>query len=486
MAVPLVAVAAAGAAPTYEPEYATVPCDGVVPTDPRVECGVLTVPEDRAHPKRGDVRLAVAIIRSAVPDPLPDPIVYFSGGPGESARNQTERFLGLDFGGRRDVILFDQRGTGVSTPSLDCPEAVAPTWEGLAAPAPARVERALHRKALARCRARLVATGIDLDDFDTPATVADAEDLRRALGIEQWNLFGRSYGTTVALEVLRRDPEGVRSAVLDSVFPTDVASDAASLVRSARRALEQLFAGCEASPACSAAYPSFRTDVDALVEEWNDEPFETDVADPQTGENRHLVITGDDVTAGLWSALYDDALIPLIPSLVGPLRERGDAAASVVQQLASSGTDTLRTFAEAVTPAVDCADRQRLVGAPAEQVADRNPDLATLLALGDANRACDVVDVESVPPAFNRPVRSDLPVLILGDDYDPVTPPADGIRAARTLPRSTTVATHGLGHTPALTNPCTLGILEAFLATPNEPPDTTCTDEMEGPIWVLP
>src|SRR5215204_7502478 len=87
----------------YTPKFEPGSCDGVAPVDPRVECGVLTVPVDRDHPKRGDVTLPVATIRSAAPDPLPDPIIFFAGGPGQPGRRLiARRFLDLDLGGRRD------------------------------------------------------------------------------------------------------------------------------------------------------------------------------------------------------------------------------------------------------------------------------------------------------------------------------------------------------------------------------------------------
>ena len=95
-------------------------------------------------------------------------------------------------------------------------------WEQLAAPAPQTDERAIATAAHTACRARLVEDGVELDAYDTPATVLDVEDLRTALGIDEWNLFGVSYGTTVALEVVRQHPESVRSVVLDSAYPTDV------------------------------------------------------------------------------------------------------------------------------------------------------------------------------------------------------------------------------------------------------------------------
>jgi pimeloyl-ACP methyl ester carboxylesterase len=466
--------------PGYEPKFEATACDGVVPADPRVECGVLTVPVDRDHPQRGDVTLPVATIRSAAPDRLPDPIIWFAGGPGGPGRLIARRIMDLNLGGRRDVIVFDQRGTGQSTPSLDCPEQLEVVWQTFGAARDPQVEADGFREALATCRKRLVSSGVDLDGYDTPTTTDDVADLRTALGIDRWNLWGASYGTTVALEMLRRHPEGVRSAVIDSVYPTDAAIDASQHLKAAKRALGQLFSGCASDPKCSAAYPTLEEDFDALVAEWNAQPFAATTTDP-AGQPRQLVITGDDLVAGTWNAMYNNNLIPLLPSLVGQLRARGDAAGTVIPQLVAAGVTQLTQGAEAVGTAVDCADRQRLSGPKQDKVIADNPHFAGLLSL--RKTACDVIRVKSVPAAFNKPVHSRVPVLVYGDEYDPVAPPANGRRAARTLSRSTFVATHGFGHGVALKHECTLGIFHAFLAEPTAPVDITCAKEMPGPAW---
>jgi pimeloyl-ACP methyl ester carboxylesterase len=468
--------------PRYEPKFEATTCDGVAPVDPRVECGVLTVPVDRDHPRRGDVTLPVATIRSAAPDPLPDPIIYFAGGPGGPGRLIARRIMDLNLGGRRDVIVFDQRGTGQSTPSLDCPEQSEVVWQTFGAARDPQAEADGFREALATCRKQLVSSGVDLDAYDTPTTTDDVADLRTALGINRWNLWGISYGTEVALEMLRRHPEGVRSAVIDSVVPTDEPADASEHLKVAKRVLAQLFTGCASDPKCSAAYPTLKDDFDALVAEWNAQPFEATATDP-TGQPRQLAITGDDLVAGVWNAMYNNNVIPLLPSLVGQLRARGDAAGTVVTQLVTAGVTQLTQGAEAMGNAVECADRQRLGGPKQDEVIADNPRFAGLISLRTSGQACDVIRVKSLPAAFNKPVRSDLPVLVYGDEYDPVTPPANSRRAARTLRRSTFVPTHGLGHGAVLKNECTLGIFGAFLTDPAAPVDTTCAKEMFGPAW---
>lgn len=454
-----------------EPAFVPAPCDGSLAGDPRIECGTVARPDG--------IVLAVAVLRSADPDPLPDPIVYFSGGPGFPGRTIIPAFRDRDLGGRRDVVVFDQRGTGASTPSLDCPELVEPFHRALESAADALSEGDVIAGAALACRDRLVAEGVDLDAFDTPTTAADADAVRRALGIEEWNLFGVSCGTTVALEVARTYPETVRSVVLDSVYPPDVGIGAEVRVAAAQRALETLVAGCEAHPGCAGAYPTLRADVDALVAEWDAEPFATTV------DGRSYLLTGSDLVAGLWNAMYDSALIPVLPSLVAPLRAREGVADAVVAQLARDGIAKLTGAAEGVAVGVDCADRQRLGGMTEVEAVSLDPRFESLLALGSTRR-CELWDVESVDAAFNDPVVSDLPALVLGNEYDPVTPPADSERAARGFANGTFVLLPGLGHGAVLAHACPLGLFRAFLDNPAAPLDLSCVAAMGPPAWVTP
>lgn len=473
-------------APEYEPVFDEAVCVDEVDPSPRVDCGWLTVPEDRANPDAASVRLPVAIIRSIDPEPALDPIVYFSGGPGFPGIDIAEAFISRDLGGPRDIILFDQRGTGRAEPSLDCPAFTDIAWATLGAATPREIEAQRSLDTYDDCRRQLEADGVDLDSYDTSATAADVADLRIALGIDEWNIFGISYGTAVALTVLREHPEGVRSAVIDSVYPTTVGNSGTKLAASALRVLDVFFGGCAKDPGCSAAYPTLREDVAALAAEWNETPFEADITDPD-GQPRQLAITGDDTIAGLWNALYDTSLIGLLPSLIAPLRERGPAAEAIVEQLAVQGVDQLAGAAEAQTIAVDCADRQRidtLSGVP--DVLAEHPELASLLFLAPTRDACERYGVESAPASFNEPVTSDIPTLVFADEYDPITPPEDSRAAADALGNATFFLFPGLGHGATLSHDCPESIFRAFVADPTAAPDGSCIAAMSPPEWVLP
>ncbi len=189
--------------------------------DNKTDCGYLFVPEDRTQPNSPLVQLAVAIVRSSSPNPAPDPVVFLQGGPGA---HSLDMLAGLntiynnspfyDILSQRDLILFDQRGVGYSLPSLNCPEVDDQTYQDLSLNL-SREEAQLHSvHSYQACHDRLVQDGKNLEAFTSAASAADVNDLLLALEYEKWNLLGVSYGTRLALTVMRDFPEGVRSVIL--------------------------------------------------------------------------------------------------------------------------------------------------------------------------------------------------------------------------------------------------------------------------------
>jgi pimeloyl-ACP methyl ester carboxylesterase len=457
------------------------PCNDEVPADPRVECGVLTVAVDRSQPDGAKAELPVAIVHPAPGvQKQPDPVIYFSGGPGDPGLTIAGGFLNRGWVTDRDVILFDQRGTGRAKPNLDCPDVYDHAFTALGAAAAPASEADAANAILERCRSSFVAQGVDLSKFSTPITADDVADLKLALGIDTWNIFGVSYGTAVALAVLRQHPEGVRSAVIDSVVPTDAPGDAQQRADVVHRALDTLAAGCAADPGCRRDVPDLSAELAHLMDDWNTTPFEADVQD-RTGATRHLVLTGYDAVAGIWNAMYDTTLIPLLPMVIHRLPARDAFASTVAQQLAGDGLQQLTSAAEGDTLSVACADKQRLERSPEADVMARDPMMTSFFTLSPER--CDLWDVPSVDASFNEPVHSDVPTLVLADEYDPITPPAGSQHVADGLTHATFVQFPGLGHGAVFSGaPCPVNVFQSFLADPSAP-FPTCVGTMGPPKW---
>lgn len=313
---PMTPPAAPVAAQTdYTPELYWDTCLWPVPAGEIVgetmHCGYLQVPQDRTNPDGPWIELALVVLEATGPDPAPDPLLYLEGGPGGSAIAGLDLWPESPFRQRRDIILLDQRGTGYSYPRLYCYELDEVNYEAdvsedelLAAEADAR----------AACLARLKdELAVDLPAYNSAASAADIADLRAALGVAEWNLLGISYGTRLALTVMRDYPAGVRSVILDSTYPPQVDAweeDAPNAYRSFR----VLFDDCAADAACRAAYPDLERRFLALVERWN--------ADPVVIPDLDETYAGDDLVEFMFTLFYETVVIPYLPLLIDEL-DRG-------------------------------------------------------------------------------------------------------------------------------------------------------------------
>jgi pimeloyl-ACP methyl ester carboxylesterase len=173
-----------------------------------IVCGRLIVPENRARPSSPTISLQVAIVLSPASEPAA-PIVYLEGGPGGSAVvNVPDVWTRSALRRHTDLLIVDQRGTGYSTPSLDCPEFLDDEADD-----PVRA-----------CRDRLTAAGVDLGAYQSRESARDVADLLAVLNIEKATLFGVSYGTRLALTIMRDHPKRIVSAILDGVYPPHVNS----------------------------------------------------------------------------------------------------------------------------------------------------------------------------------------------------------------------------------------------------------------------
>ncbi|MGH9837362.1 MAG: alpha/beta fold hydrolase [Blastocatellia bacterium] len=184
------------------------------------ELGKLLVPENRRNAQSRLIEMAFVRLKSTAQMPGA-PIIYLEGGPGNSGIAAAKGpalplFLALREVG--DVILLDQRGTGMSKPSPICLR----TWDWpLDQPAsPPEMLRVALERAKA-CAEDLQKQGFDLSGYNTEESADDIEALRQALRAEKVKLWGISYGTHLALAVIRRHERSVERAVLAGVSGPD-------------------------------------------------------------------------------------------------------------------------------------------------------------------------------------------------------------------------------------------------------------------------
>lgn len=466
--------------PTFVEGACPMPLDDV---DVEVTCGTVDVPENRLDPESATITLAVARLHARTEAPEPDPVVQLQGGPGFPSLEDVATYAEASLLDERDYVLWDQRGLGFSTPNLDCPEVNVAIWQTFETADEATEEQAVIEEAGRSCRKRLVDDGVDLAGYTTTQNAADLADLRVALDVDEWNLRAISYGSALAIETVRNHPEGLRSVLLDSVVPPDAAFGGVDRGRSAVAALEELYAACADDEACATTYGPLEdlfTEAAAVLDE---EPYRTTVEDPATGEDHEVQITGQDLWAGLFNALYDETLIPVLPS-VGKAIVDGNVA--VIDPVAQDGIPFAAGQAEAMTLSVDCADRQDLMdAAEVEPFLAEHPELATLVRLTLPEETCPEWDVPSAPAPFGELLGEDteVPILVMAGRFDPITPVAGTRRVAEAL-GTDLLLFPAAGHGAVTSGDCPRTIWFAFLDDPAQAPDTACMDELGPPDFL--
>lgn len=211
------AALAAPAGLTYEPYVFKLRDKSDFPT----EKGTFWVPEDRNDPASRKIPIRFLRFKSTNPNPG-SPIVYLAGGPGGSATGTAQGprqpvFLALR--AVADVIVFDQRGTGLSNSIEPCTDGVAYDLAGTVLTEKAYTDA--YRAALAHCLPRWRAQGVAIGGYTTAQSAEDIEDLRRHLGVRKLNLWGISYGTHLAFAFMRAHPGSVDRVALASLEGLD-------------------------------------------------------------------------------------------------------------------------------------------------------------------------------------------------------------------------------------------------------------------------
>jgi pimeloyl-ACP methyl ester carboxylesterase len=415
----------------------------------------------------------VAIFRNRSGLPVPDPVVHLAGGPGSSSLQVASYMFGQGLDAileKRDFILFDQRGTGYSQPRLDCAERTSLTGVLLERGLTAEGSDQIILDAFRRCRDRLAGQGIDLSAYHSAASAADLNDLRLALGYERLNLYAVSYGTRLALTLMRDHPEAVRSAVLDSVYPLQVNLYTA-LAPNAEHAFDVFFTRCAGDSTCNSSYPDLRTYFYQLVDQLNLSPIF--VSFYAGGREQTVQVNGSLLIDVLFVGLYNPAVTASMPKMLYDIPQ-GDY--DILRDRLGLYFDT--SGALGMQMSVQCAEEfpfntaeeaYALAQGVQSQIAAFYPaSVQPLFAI------CKEWPVIPPDPRENLPVSSDIPALILAGDHDPITPPHWGRMVAQDLTHAYYHEFPGHGHWVTRSSRCALSMALAFWNDPSRNSGNTC------------
>ncbi len=436
-------------------------------------CGYVSLPQDYADPAGGRIEIYYTQIHSR--GDMPDPLVYLVGGPGSSGTQllpvSYDKYLHA-FAAERDIIIIDQRGTGFSNPPLYCREALVRLGDILESSHQEHAELLLE--ILGDCQRRLAKQGVQFDTFHSANNARDVVNVLLALGYERWNLVGVSYGTRLALAMMRDYPQFLRSVILDSVYPpqADIYMDA---YYHGERALDLLFEACRAAPNCNARYPNLRKVFYHLYAELNDMPM---LAEYQPPDSRRLTIeiSGYRLYDWVFSWLYEVDAIRLIPKLVFEL---ADGRTRSIAPMGALFEQSLVSLSLGMHYSVQCQEEYGSAQRDYAGLVATHPHLRGFLAYPVEGQAtltqlCELWSVTQQPDDVNQAVHSDVPALLLSGNYDPITPPAYAEIAAGTLSSAYSYVLPHVAHAVLRSDDCAVDIAVAFISQPLVEPDSRC------------
>jgi pimeloyl-ACP methyl ester carboxylesterase len=401
------------------------------------ERGRLLVPENRKNRKSKLIELAFVRLKSTSGKPGP-PVFYLEGGPGGSgtaaARGPAMPLLAAlrEVG---DVILVDQRGTGLSKPEMICNE----SWDlPLDQPGDPKTWLAIAKQKLKRCAENLKAKGIDLTGYNTDESADDLEALRRALGVEKISLWGISYGTHLALTMIRKHERSIDRAILTGVNgPDHLMMKLPNTIDEQIAKIDLLF---KADANINKAIPDFPSLIKSLLAKLEANPITVDFLHPRTRQQVSIALGKWDLQFHTASPVTQTWSIMSLPSFFyrmskgdfTPLAERAlefrkSSVGSVMawMMISSSGVSDERY--DRIMREAKTALLANAINFPYPQIREAlgNPDLG---------------------PRYREPVKSKVPVLFISGTLDGRTPVVNADEVRKGFPNSHHVIVEGASH----------------------------------------
>ncbi|HEX4013547.1 MAG TPA: alpha/beta hydrolase [Candidatus Cybelea sp.] len=478
------------------PSFVSAPCPKMPQAIPELKtarCGRLTVLEDRRSGSKTTIVLSVAIVPARAKKAKADPIVWLAGGPGDDAITEIPMAMPGKLNANRDVIFMSQRGTYSARPKLTCP--VVDRWaeQTLDMPYDAPATGAAYSAATLACRKELAAKTSDLGAYNTLESADDLEDLRVALHVPKWNLYGISYGTDLALTYLREHPAGLRSVAIDGVFPPSLAGGVAAW-KSAGEGINAVFRACSQQAACRKRYGDIGATFLRLVTRYQASPQTVSVAVPGHSGKVKVKISGGMLLQ--WAVSPGTHLAAKVPASFDALAHGNPtpiASTWAAPKLDPNGVGVLGNglfygvscgewVPYETEAAIVAAGRKAFPTLPAS-IWNNGPNLPFM------RQNCRDWDVPPVASKVRDVTASSVPVLVMSAQFDGQTAASFGPYVARTLSRATVVTIPNVAHVAygspsADANKCAYEITLSFFDVLNRA-DTSCVKKVPATKFVL-
>jgi len=426
-------------------------------------CGTMTRPLDPTGVVPGEIELRVAVVPALNLTPEPDPLVPIAGGPGQgSVQFYTAYYWAFeDVRRNRDILLIDQRGTGESA-TMDC-EFDDDILEG-------EYSVEVTVEYTERCLEQLPH---DPRFFTTSVAVTDMEAVRQALGYPSLNLYGVSYGTRVAQHFARRYPGSTRTVVIDGVVPPQL-SLGPEIATESQKAVDNILARCAEDDACNERFPDVAADFEHIVAVLRATPVTLDVPHPSTGRPESLDFGEGELAGAIRLLAYHPNSIALMPLLIH------EAGKGNYVPLGSQFMMTMIAMADAMSlgmhNSVMCTEDVPFFDKSSIDYDGLAASYMGTFQLDALEAICSVWPAGPIDDEFKVPLATDLPVLLLSGDADPITPPRYADLAAVDLENATHLIGKHQGH-GQISVGCTPQLVADFIDAADESGlDATCLE----------
>lgn len=389
--------------------------------------------------------ITLSFVRFKSTSPHPGyPIVYLAGGPGGSGMSAARgRRFPLFMALRKvaDVIVLDQRGTGASDSIPHC---------SVAKPYPLDMTRekvaAYLKAAELHCMAFWRKKGVDISAYNTRENALDLESLRKALGAEKLNLWGISYGGTLALAALKVMPEHIDRVVIASPLSM---SQTVRLPARTQDFLERVDVLLKSDPKLKKAYPDLLGLMKTVLDRLEKKPVQLTLQPSPEAKPVTLTITKFLVQVMTVKMLKNpDSLryLPISYYLMAaghfrPVFKQADASAE--RPVASITGMTLGVRA------ASCLSTKR------ENLVERQAKTALLGNVLNffSTKVKRGTGIKRLDSDFCQPVHSDVPVLVLTGTLDGRTYPAGHAEILQGLSNGSEVIVENAGHDLFMSSP---------------------------------
>jgi len=415
-------------------------------------CGTFGVYENRETHGGRIIQLGIIVLKATHPNA--DAIADVEGGPGVPTLPDAPFMADGDdpvlkaFLHSYDIIFVDNRGMGVSNPTK-CN--IAP-YSNMAA----YFLQIWPDGILSRCYKRYAKTS-NPSAYNTNNAVDDLDDVRAALGYRKLVLYGGSYGSFFSFIYIRRHEDKVKSAVLYGIQPPHFES-LPGAPDGAQVAVDDLIVKCMRDKNCRGHFPQFAAHFQAVLDRFQFGPVSMDVLNPKTKHLKNVRLSKEVLVDRIRENLYSPETSAFLPYAIErayrfdyvPLGRMVDIYSQFLARGQDAGTNL----------AYRCAEFDPFIS-EAEVQTEAAHSFAGDLRVRAERRACAIWKVDPMPAAFNDPVRSNVPILMLEGSDDPVTPPKYAERAMAALPNAQLVIVRGAGH--GVSTPCTDHLAIQFL-----------------------